>query len=152
VLSRQLGRPVRDAVAVVARCDCSEPLVIQTAPRLSDGQPFPTLFYLTCPNAVAAVSTLESNGVMAEYESRLQTEEELKSAYIRAHEDYLKRRGSFGAVGEIEGVSAGGMPDRVKCLHALAAHALAVGEGINPIGDDIVRRIRPWCHLEEGAK
>lgn len=148
-LERQLGRPVRDAVEVVARCGCNEPLVIRTSPRLSDGQPFPTLFYLTCPSAVAAISTLESTGAMAAYESLLQEDADLRSRYQAAHEDYLARRESFQLVDEIAGVSAGGMPSRVKCLHALAAHSLAVGPGVNPIGDDVVARIRPWCEVEE---
>lgn len=152
VLQRQLGRPVRDAVAVVARCECKEPLVIQTAPRLSDGQPFPTLFYLTCPDAVTAISTLESTGVMAEFEAQLQEDEFLRAAYHRAHQDYLARRETFESVLEISGVSAGGMPGRVKCLHALAAHSLAVGEGVNPIGDAVVNRIRPWCDFEAASQ
>lgn len=86
---------------------------------------------------------------MAAYESRLQEDADLRSRYQAAHEDYLARRESFQLVDEIAGVSAGGMPSRVKCLHALAAHSLAVGPGVNPIGDDVVARIRPWCEVEE---
>jgi hypothetical protein len=89
---------------------------------------------------------------MAEYENRLRDEEDFKGAYQRAHRDYLTRRESLGSVVEISGVSAGGMPDRVKCLHALAAHALAVGPGVNPVGDDVVRRIRPWCDSQSREK
>ena len=152
VVSAQLGRPVRNALSVVARCTCGEPLVIQTSPRLSDGQPFPTLFYLTCPAAIAAIGTLESEGVMAEYEQRLTEDSQLRDDYLRAHDDYLSRRASIQEVDELVGISAGGMPGRVKCLHALAAHSLAVGPGVNPIGDDVVRRISPWCNQEVAAK
>ena len=45
---------------------------------------------------------------------------------------------------EIEGVSAGGMPDRVKCLHVLAAHSLAQGRGVNPLGDEVLDRLGTW--------
>ena len=54
---------------------------------------------------------------------------------MRAHESYLADREAVEFVEEIAGISAGGMPDRVKCLHALVAHSLAVGPGVNPIGD-----------------
>jgi len=115
--------------------------VVATSPRLPDGAPFPTLYYLTCPRAVAACSTLESEGVMASLNERLAQDADFAAAYRRAHEAYLVDRDGLGAVAELAGVSAGGMPDRVKCLHALVAHALAVGPGVNPVGDEAVSAI-----------
>jgi hypothetical protein len=120
--------------------------VLATEPRLPDGTPFPTAYYLTCPRATAAVSRLESDGRMAEMTRRLEVDPELAAAYRAAHESYLADRRSFGHgrsadVPEIDGISAGGMPDRVKCLHALVAHALAVGPGTNPLGDEAVEEI-----------
>lgn len=142
VVAEQLGRPPRGVVAVAARCVCGRPLVVRTAPRLEDGTPFPTTFYLTCPPAVAAVSTLEASGAMKEMTERLAADPALAAAHRAAHEDYLRRRAELGEVPEIEGISAGGMPDRVKCLHVLVAHALAVGPGVNPFGDETLERIR----------
>jgi len=142
VVAEQLGREPRGVVSVAARCVCGRPTVVRTAPRLPDGTPFPTTFYLTCPPAVAAVSTLEAGGAMREMTARLAEDPELAAAYRAAHEDYLRRRAELGEVAEIEGISAGGMPDRVKCLHVLVGHALAVGPGVNPIGDDALERIR----------
>lgn len=136
VLTEQLGRPPRGVVDVAARCVCGRPLVVRTAPRLEDGTPFPTTFYLTHPGATAAVSTLEADGVMREMTQRLADEPELAAGHRAAHADYLARRAELGAVPEIEGISAGGMPDRVKCLHVLLAHALAVGPGTSPLGDE----------------
>ena len=115
--------------------------MVRTAPRLPDGTPFPTTFYLTHPRAVAAVSTLEASGVMREMTGRLTEDAELAAAHRGAHEDYLRRRAELGEVPEIDGVSAGGMPDRVKCLHVLVAHALAVGPGVSPLGDEALRLI-----------
>ncbi len=143
VLAEQLGRPPRGVVDIAARCICGRPLVVRTAPRLEDGTPFPTTFYLTAPPAVRAVSTLEAQGVMKEMTERLGTDEELAAAYAAAHEDYLTRRARLGHVPEIEGVSAGGMPTRVKCLHVLVAHSLAVGPGVNPLGDEALELLRP---------
>lgn len=140
-VAEQLGRPPRGVVAVAARCACGRPTVVRTAPRLPDGTPFPTTFYLTHPGAVAAVSTLEASGVMREMSARLTTDPDLAEGHRRAHEDYLRRRAELGEVREIEGISAGGMPDRVKCLHVLAAHALAVGPGVNPLGDEVLALI-----------
>lgn len=135
VLAEQLGRVPRGVVAVAARCVCGRPTVVRTAPRLDDGTPFPTTYYLTSPGAVKAASTLEAEGVMVGMNEALAQDADLRAAYLAAHEDYLARRSELGEVPEIAGVSAGGMPTRVKCLHALLGHTLAVGPGVNPMGD-----------------
>ncbi|HEX5730243.1 DUF501 domain-containing protein [Microbacterium sp.] len=135
VLRSQLGRPARDVVGISARCVCGNPTVVSTAPRLADGTPFPTFYYLTHPAATAAMSGLEATQVMRTLSDELAADPDLAAAYRRAHEAYLRDRGGYGDVDEIDGISAGGMPTRVKCLHALAAHSLAAGPGVNPIGD-----------------
>jgi uncharacterized protein len=140
----QLGRPPRGIVAVAHRCGCGLPDVVTTLPRLDDGTPFPTTFYLTCPRAVSAVGTLESSGLMREMTERLRTDPDLAARYRAAHEDYLCRRAALGDAAEIAGVSAGGMPDRVKCLHVLVAHALAAGPGVNPLGDRALAALPRW--------
>ncbi|WP_122820036.1 DUF501 domain-containing protein [Varibaculum vaginae] len=140
-LSSQLGRIPRGVVGVAARCVCGAPAVVATAPRLEDGSPFPTTFYLTLPSLVRALSTVEASGKMGYYQQLLSEDEGLAVEYRRAHLEYIAARGRIGQqmgvgeVPEIAGVSAGGMPERVKCLHALVGHALAVGKGVNPIGD-----------------
>jgi hypothetical protein len=139
VLRSQLGRPARDVVGIAARCVCGNPTVVATAPRLADGTPFPTFYYLTHPAATAAMSTLEAEHVMPEFAAMLE-DDDVAAAYRAAHEAYLADRESFGEVPEIAGISAGGMPTRVKCLHALAGHALAAGPGVNPIGDAALAR------------
>jgi uncharacterized protein len=150
VLSRQLGRPVRDVVEIPARCVCGNPLVAATAPRLGNGTPFPTTFYLTHPVITSAVSRLEAAGVMNEMNERLAGDADLAAAYRSAHEAYLAARAAIGersgigAVPEIDGISAGGMPTRVKCLHVLVGHSLAAGPGINPLGDQAIAAISEW--------
>ncbi len=139
VVSAQLGRPARGVVGIAARCACGNPTVVATTPRLPDGTPFPTFYYLTHPAATAAMSTLEATQVMPELAALLD-DEDVAAAYRTAHEAYLADRAQFGEVPEIDGISAGGMPTRVKCLHALAGHALAAGPGVNPIGDEALAR------------
>jgi hypothetical protein len=139
-VSKQLGRPARDIIAIAARCVCGKPTVVHTKPRLGDGTPFPTTYYLTHRGATAAVSTLEASGFMAQLQERLAEEPELAAAYQKAHEAYIADRDRAAEqfdleVPEIAGISAGGMPTRVKCLHALIGHSLAAGPGVNPIGD-----------------
>ena len=75
---------------------------------------------------------------MAEFGELLRTDDEFRAAYAAAHADYLRRRAELGDVEEIRDVSAGGMPTRVKCLHALLGHTLAAGRGVNPVGDRVL--------------
>jgi hypothetical protein len=140
VLREQLGRPARGVLGIAARCVCGNPTVVATSPRLPDGTPFPTFYYLTHPGATAAMSALEATQVMREFTDELAGDPDLAAQYRRAHESYLRDRAPFGDVPEIAGISAGGMPTRVKCLHALAGHALAAGPGVNPIGDRALER------------
>nr|WP_208379989.1 DUF501 domain-containing protein [Microbacterium endophyticum] len=140
VVRAQLGRPARGVVGIAARCVCGNPTVVATTPRLDDGTPFPTFYYLTHPGATAAMSVLEAEHIMRELQDSLAEDDEIAAAYTRAHEAYLADRAHYGDVEEIKGISAGGMPVRVKCLHALAGHALAAGPGVNPIGDEALAR------------
>ena len=148
VVALQLGRPSRGLRRVAHRCPCGLPDVVETAPRLPDGTPFPTLYYLTCPRATAAMSRLEAAGVMRQMQRRLAEDTELRAAYEATHRDYLARRAEAARAAGVPPLppgtqSAGGMPDRVKCLHALAAHELAV-PGANPLGREAVALAGSW--------
>ena len=108
--------------------------MVTTAPKLPDGTPFPTLYYLTHPALTAAASRLESEGLMKDMTERLAQDRDLAAAYRRAHESYLAERDAVEPLGTT--FSGGGMPDRVKCLHVVMAHSLAKGPGLNPFGDE----------------
>jgi hypothetical protein len=147
-VAHQLGRTPRGVLGIAHRCPCGLPDVVQTMPRLPDGTPFPTLYYLTCPRASAAMSRLEAAGVMRVMTARLRSDPMLAGRYAAAHRDYLARRDAAARQAGQDPLpagtqSAGGMPDRVKCLHALAAHALAV-PGINPLGAEAVQAAGAW--------
>ena len=149
VIAAQLGRPPRGIHAIGHRCPCGNPDVVTTEPRLPNGTPFPTTYYLTCPRVSSRIGTLEASGLMREMEDRLATDAELAASYRAAHESYLADRAAVGEaagldVPEIEGISAGGMPARVKCLHVLAAHALAAGPGVNLLGDEVLELLGEW--------
>lgn len=133
-VGRQLGREPRGVLEIAYRCPNGEPGVVKTAPKLPDGTPFPTLYYLTHPALTAAASRLESAGTMREMTERLQRDPDLAAAYRRAHESYLAERDVIESLGTT--FTGGGMPDRVKCLHVLMAHSLAKGRGVNPFGDE----------------
>jgi hypothetical protein len=155
----QLGRVPRGVAAVAHRCPCGYPDVLATEPRLPDGTPFPTTYYVTCPRLTGAISTLETSGMMRDMTERLGSDPQLAAAYAGAHEDYLRRRDELGQVPEIAGVSAGGMPTRVKCLHVLIGHSLAVGPGVNPLGDEALAALGHWwtsgpcvSHDEQGVQ
>lgn len=140
IVGIQLGRTPRDVVGVAARCVCGAPTVVATKARLGDGTPFPTFYYLTHPVATAAMSTLEAGQLMVEFTELLAQDTTIAEAYAAAHREYLADRAQYGQADEIADYSAGGMPTRVKCLHALAAHSLAAGPGVNPIGDLTLQR------------
>jgi uncharacterized protein len=154
IVAEQLGREPRALRAIAHRCPSGHPSVIQTHPRLADGTPFPTLYYLTCPRLAALVSRLEASGLMREMTARLAAEPELAAAYHAAHRAYLTERDAIEPLGTE--VSAGGMPGRVKCLHVHVAHALAAGSGVNPFGDQALDLLRDeWpsgaCLAERSA-
>ena len=142
-VTAQLQRQPRGMRRVAHRCPCGLPDVVETEPRLPDGSPFPTVYYLTCPRACSAVGTLEAEGQMRRFEEIL-ADPDVRAAYERAHRAYLADREAIAGVPEIAGVSAGGMPARVKCLHVLVAHALAAGPGVNPIGDLALELLPAW--------
>ncbi|WP_372734966.1 DUF501 domain-containing protein [Nocardioides sp.] len=148
-VAAQLGREPRAIHEVGHRCPCGNPDVVTTLPRLPNGTPFPTTFYLTCPRAASRIGTLEGSGLMKQMEARLGEDADLAAAYTAAHEHYLATRETLGReagqdVPEIAGISAGGMPNRVKCLHVLAGHALAAGRGVNPLGDEVLDLLGDW--------
>ncbi|MFB9964721.1 DUF501 domain-containing protein [Sinosporangium siamense] len=147
-VERQLGRPPRGLRAVAHRCPCGLPDVVETSPRLPDGSPFPTLYYLTCPKAASAIGTLEGSGLMREMQERIAGDPELAAAYQAAHDDYIARRDKAAALEGVEPLprdmqSTGGMPTRVKCLHALVGHELAV-PGVNPFGREALDLLPEW--------
>lgn len=148
-LELQLGRVPRGARRIAARCGDDWPAVVETSPRLPDGTPFPTIYYLSCRQLNAALSTLESQGLMRELNERLADDPAFAADYAQAHQAYLTDRDTIDVVEEIAGYSAGGMPERVKCLHALAAHSLAAGPGVNPAGDIALQeaeKLGAWPH------
>jgi hypothetical protein len=141
----QLGRTPRDVHAIAYRCPCGKPAVVETPPRLEDGTPFPPFYYATCPRLTAVISTLETTGLMGQMNDRLETDAELSGAYAAAHDDYIAARSALQMdVPEVENVSAGGMPNRVKCLHSLVAHSLAAGPDVNPLGDEALEQLPQW--------
>jgi uncharacterized protein len=148
-IAAQLGRTPRGIHEIGHRCPCGNPDVVTTEPRLPNGTPFPTTYYLTCPRAASRIGTLEGSGLMKEMQDRLASDPSLAAAYAAAHERYLAARAELAeevgqSVPEIEGISAGGMPDRVKCLHVLAGQALAQGRGVNPLGDEVLEALGEW--------
>ena len=83
--------------------------------------------------------------MMAQMQERLDVDLVLAGEYHAAHDDYLAARAALGMdVPEVEGISSGGMPDRVKCLHALVAHSLSAGLGVNPLGDEALAALPEW--------
>jgi hypothetical protein len=137
VVERQLGRPVRGRWTVARRCHLGVPMVIENYPRLEDGTPFPTLFWLTCPMLVKRMSQLEGAGWTAELGEDIARDSDLRARFSGALESYRTRRDAQEVIEDAGGPPGGG-PDRVKCLHAHLAHELAAPP--NPIGGRALAR------------
>jgi uncharacterized protein len=142
-VARQLGRSPRALRRVVARCPFGLPAVTEQEPYDGEGRPFPTTYYLTCPHAVASVARLEAAGGVERWSEAVQADEALRASLVRATEEQraLRRELAAGRKGRDDGASLelgiGGTaaPERLKCLHAHVAFALArpgyeLGEGI----------------------
>lgn len=145
VLSAQLGRPARGRPAVVHRCGHGLPTVVRVDPRLEDGTPFPTTFWLACPLLRSAVGRMEADHEMVRLNERLAEDEDLRVAYAAGADRYVAFRDALGAPGPpLDGApTAGGMPTRVKCLHVHLAHHLATGD--NPIGAHVADALLPMA-------
>ena len=127
----QLGRPLRGHWAVARRCHLGLPVAIENHPRLEDGAPFPTLFWLTCPVLTRRVSRLEGEGDMGRLNDELVHDDARRARVAEAMNRYLARRDAHSEI-EDSGAPPGGGPDRIKCLHAHLAHEL--GNPPNPVG------------------
>jgi len=145
IVREQLGREPITPFTVVARCPGDHPLVIRNEPIDANGAPFPTLFWLTCPVAVKAVSRLESEGAIAELNRRAETDEDFAAALAAAHEECARER-SRGFPQALVWGGVGGTRTGVKCLHAHYANRLAGGD--DPVGTWVAERIEP-VHAEE---
>lgn len=142
VASQMIGRPLRGTSAAAVRCGWGLPAVLRVSPRLADGTPFPTAFWLACPLAASAVGTLEGSGVMRTWTDEVRADADLGEACSGAHQRYVAFRDLLGPAVPRH-PSAGGMPHRVKCLHSLYAHHLATRD--NPIGARVAARIEPMA-------
>lgn len=127
--------------------------MIQTAPVLDTGEPFPTLFWLTCPWLLAAISEAESAGGAARWAEAVASDPALQTAVLAADIEYRARRVVAGAGGDPCGdVGVGGQREHgaTKCLHAHAAAALA---GIaDPIGEGVLADLERWCPDDRCAR
>jgi len=133
----QLGREPRGRWSVARRCACGKPQVLQTHPRLDDGTPFPTLYWLTCKKLSSQIGGLESSGWMGGLNRRLADDPEFHAALARSTEAYVGRRDELDPLGPTS--HPGGGPDRIKCLHAHTAHHLVSDD--NPAGAEVLREL-----------
>ncbi|MCA1840716.1 MAG: DUF501 domain-containing protein [Actinomycetota bacterium] len=133
----QIGREPRGKWKVARRCECGCPQVILTEPRLDDGTPFPTTWWLTCKSLSGEVSRLESEGMIARINERLKVDQDLLDAMKRATNNYVQLRDVMEPLGT--DIHPGGGPLRVKCLHAHVADQLI--NGSNPVGKMVLDAI-----------
>jgi len=162
VVARQLGREPRAFRRVVARCPFGLPAVTEQAPYDAAGEPFPTTYYLTCRHLVAAVARLEAAGGVERWTEQAKRDPELHASLGRATELQRRVRRSLAAAatGRDDGTSLdlgiGGasQPERLKCLHAHVAFALA--QPGYALGERILAELEPlWpercCSAPEGS-
>ncbi len=149
VIEAQLGRPQRADSEVVSRCHLELPVVVRVPPLLDDGTPFPTLYWLTCPLAVARIARLESSGGVKRMDTKSETDLRFGADLEKAHRSYGVERDALVPV-DTEPVPSGGVGGSsagVKCLHAHYAHSRGGGE--NPVGKLVQEWVEPLDCVEE---
>ena len=140
VVREQLGRAPTTRFEVAVRCPLGHPLVIRDEPLDLRGEPFPTTFWLTCPDAVKAVSRLEADGAIRRWNERFEHDTDVRLAVERAHAEAAEERARLLPEGRAWG-GVGGTRRGVKCLHAHYANHLAGGEDI--IGAWVAEQVEP---------
>lgn len=137
---QMIGRPLRGRSAAAVRCGWGLPAVLRVDPALADGTPFPTVFWLACPLASSRVGTLESTGVMTDLSERVRDPDDLAPVHRAAGRRYVAFRNGLGPRVPRD-PAAGGLPDRVKCLHSLYGHHLATGD--DAVGAWVAEQLEP---------
>jgi len=133
IVARQLGRPPRAFGRVAARCPYGLPAVTEQQPYDSEGKPFPTTYYLTCPHLVSAVARLEASGGVERWSLAAGEDEDLAASLARATDEQRRvrrelaagTRGTDGGASLEWGIGGSRTPSHLKCLHAHVAYALA---------------------------
>ena len=149
IVARQLGRTPRALRRVVVRCPYGRPAVTEQAPYDTDGAPFPTTYYLTCPQLAAAIARIEAAGGVERWSRTVAEDDGLRASLERANDEQrrVRRELAAGTNGQDEGSSLdlgiGGSrsPERLKCLHAHVAFALARPR--YELGDRILAEVDP---------
>ncbi|MBN2220002.1 MAG: DUF501 domain-containing protein [Kosmotogaceae bacterium] len=150
IVSLQLGRVVKNDFIVVMLCDWGFPQVIRSS-LISDGRPFPTLFWLTCPFLKEEVSRLESKGMISHFEKRIEQDKSFAAAFLDAHRETTLLKEKMLDESSVPEESRRLLLDRgiggirnlkkVKCLHLHLANYLGGIE--NPVGREV------WNLLEK---
>jgi len=133
LVARQLGRAPRAFRRVLARCPFGRPAVTEQVPYDRDGEPFPTTYYLTCPQLVAAIARIEAAGGVERWSEAARDDPELRESLARATEEQRAirtelagdRRGRDEGASLRFGIGGSRSPGHLKCLHAHVAFALA---------------------------
>jgi uncharacterized protein len=120
IVARQIGRSPRAFRGVAVRCPFGRPAVTEQAAFDDAGHPFPTQFWVTCPQLVAAISRLEAAGGVERWSRAAHEDAELAASLASAQEAQRRERPELAA-----GIGGSTRAGSLKCLHAHAAFALA---------------------------
>jgi hypothetical protein len=120
IVEAQIGRPARAFGGVACRCVHGYPAVTRQEPRTSDGEPFPTTFWLTCPWLVASIARLEAGGGVERWSRAARDDATLAASVAAADAEQRRLRPELPV-----GIGGSRRQAFLKCLHAHAAFALA---------------------------
>jgi uncharacterized protein len=121
VVARQIGREPRAFRRVAVRCPFGRPAVTEQDAADSNGSPFPTMYWVTCPHLVAEISRVEAAGGVERWTRAVADEPELAASLDAANAEQRRLRPEIDAGIAGARVGAGSL----KCLHAHVAFALA---------------------------
>ena len=141
IVEQQIGRKLRTDSEVSCRCHFNIPAVIKVPPKLDDGTPFPTTYWLTCPMYNKKIGSLESHGLIKELDKEIINNPELKKQWKSRQISYEQERERLETkdMGPKASGGVGGATESIKCLHSHTADELSTGQ--NVIGKIVIESI-----------
>lgn len=140
-LIQAMGRELKGEFTIARRTHEGRPQVLRVPP-IVEGRPFPSLYWLCCPQLKKEIDHLEARGLIKELEQRIPHDSTLRVALVQDHKRYQQERNELleaqlktlqkehypteSMLKDLSIKGIGGLEDwsRIRCLHMHYAYHL----------------------------